>query len=86
MGGDTIKYLTCNSDAFRVTMVDKTMNYKYSIQMTRQGLTRAVGQWAAAGGGWGTREHSAGLGRNSPGVETVRARSVARSEGTVLQL
>ena len=22
MGGDTIKYLTCNSDAFRVTMVD----------------------------------------------------------------
>ena len=23
MGGDTIKYLTCNSDAFRVTMVDK---------------------------------------------------------------
>ena len=26
MGGDTIKYLTCNSDAFRVTMVDNTWN------------------------------------------------------------
>ena len=24
MGGDTIKYLTCNSDAFRVTMVDNS--------------------------------------------------------------
>ena len=27
MGGDTIKYLTCNSDAFRVTKVFNKMNY-----------------------------------------------------------
>ena len=26
MGGDTIKYLTCNSDAFRVTKVFNAMN------------------------------------------------------------
>ena len=31
MGGDTIKYLTCNSDAFRVTMVDNKTNTGHTL-------------------------------------------------------
>ena len=34
MGGDTIKYLTCNSDAFRVTMVDKIPKFKSGCMKT----------------------------------------------------